>query len=480
MKLSKLQRRPLREPFLKRFDRPQPSQSLLVGIVLSAVLLIVAGLFAQNPLFKQAYRFLENYFLFSIQKIQTMTPAQKFWLLAPALLFDTTRYYITNILVFLLQMFGFGSSPKKIPDPAPFVSVLVPVYNEAKTLFYTLDSLLENNYPNFEVIVVDDCSQDETESICRQYQKKGKIVYLRKEVREGKPHSLNYARRFAKGEIVVHVDGDCMFYRNALSEAVKYFADPKVGAVAGNLKVMNDRASLMSMLQALEYAICIGVQRQWLAMTDTLQIASGAFSCFRKKILQDLKGVDAETGEDLDITLKVRKMGYKIAFAPRAICFTEVPETARALARQRILWDRCYIRINLRKHFNIVNLKNFRIGDCLAVVTDIIFNLLILLLFPVYVAYVILYYPSLLPFLFVITFVFYAAINFIQILIAVYFSDNPKRDSVFILYTPVFFLYSLYLRFFRAFAYILEIFRIDYNKRGYFPQKVWKSMPEHW
>jgi len=480
MKLSKLHRRPLRAPFLKRFDKPQSSKIFLAGLLLSMIILIVAGLLAQNPFLRQAFHFLEKYFLFSIQKIQTMTPAQKFWLVAPALLFDTTRYYITNILVFFLQMFGFGNFPKKILDPSPFVSVLVPVYNEEKTLSYTLDSLLENNYPHFEVIVVDDCSQDRTESICRQYQQKGKIVYLRKQIREGKPHSLNYARQFAKGEIVVHVDGDCMFYRDALSEAVKYFADPKVGAVAGNLKVMNDRMSFVAALQAIEYAICIGVQRQWLAMTDTLQIASGAFSCFRKKILQDLKGVDAETGEDLDITLKVRKMGYKIAFAPRAICFTEVPESARALARQRILWDRCYIRINLRKHFNIVSLKNFRIGDFLAVVTDLIFNLLILLLFPVYVAYVILYYPFLLPFLFLITFVFYTAINFIQILIAIYFSSNPKRDLIFVLYTPFFFLYSLYLRFFRAFAYVLEIFRVDYNKRGYFPEKVWKSMPEHW
>ncbi len=487
MKLSKLYpRHSAIRPSVRKLDKNLFSFQILIKFLI--LLLGVGGFYLwglKSPFFKSILNEIENYYYFSIEKVFHMSAGQKVWIFAPALFFDTPRYYLSNFIVFVLSLFKRLFQKQK-PHPyakmenCPLVSLIVPVYNEGKTIEQTLSSILENNYPRFEVIVIDDCSEDGTETVCRRYEKMGRIVYVRKKQREGKPHSLNYGRRFAKGEIIVHVDGDCIFYRDAIFEAVKFFIDPKVGAVAGNLKVMNDRASWMARFQAAEYAMCIGVQRQWLAMTDTLQIASGAFSCFRKKILQNLQGVDSETGEDLDITLKVRKMGYKVAFAPRAICFTEVPETPWLLAKQRILWDRCYIRINLRKHFNIANVKNFRATDLFAVVSDLFFNLFVLLIFPFYLAYIFVYYSQLFVFIAVITYLFYTAFNFIQLAIAVWLSETARRDCVFILYAPLFFLYTLYLRFFRVFAYFLEIFRVDYNKQGYFPQKVWKSMPEHW
>lgn len=421
----------------------------------------------------------------ALHKFLSLDRWTQFLILGPALLFDSTRYYLTNFFVLLVALTTkilrlHKEHPYEKAENCPLVSVIVPVYNEGKTIRHTLDSLLDNNYPHFEVIVVDDCSSDRTSIVCKKYYEEGKIIYVKKRERAGKPNSLNYGLKLAKGEIVIHVDGDCIFYRDAIFNAVRAFIDPKVGAVAGNLRVMNDKQNLLTELQAVEYGMCINVQRRWLSMTDSLQIASGAFSGFRKELLVDLMGVDTETGEDLDITLKVRKMGYKIAFVPEAICLTEVPDTLGSLAKQRILWDRCYIRINLRKHFNIANPWHFRFGDFLSVLTDIFFNLVILLFFPVYLVCVALYYPHLFGFILLVTYFFYTAMNFFQIMIVIFLSNEMKRDFSFIFFTPLYFFYGTYLKMVRIFAYVLEIFRMKYFKQGAYPSQVWKNMPEHW
>lgn len=484
MKLRKSRHRsPLeQDPFSRELAHySSPRRNLLKLAALYLACAATGGLLFSLPLLAP----LADLLRVSFGRFLHLGPWEKFWLLAPALLLDSTRYYLTNALVFALHCIRapFAKAeahPYESAATCPMVSVIVPVFNEGKTIRHTLDSLLENNYPRFEVIVVDDCSADRTALVCRQYEKEGKITYVRKRERAGKPNSLNYGRQLAKGEIIVHVDGDCIFHRDSILEAVKPFTDKKVGAVAANLRVMNDGENLLTGFQAAEYGQCINVQRRWLSMTDTLQIASGAFSCFRKELLVDLQGVDTETGEDLDITLKVRKMGYKVVFAPKAIALTEVPNSLKALSKQRILWDRCYIRISLRKHRNVANLKEFRFGDFLAYMTDLLFNLGILFLFPFYIAWVCLYHPQLLPFILAITYLFYASVSLTQLLIAVAMSDSPARDSIFILYAPFYFFYSMYLRTVRTFAYILEIFRMKYFKQGAYPGKVWHCMPEHW
>lgn len=487
MKLSKLNHRLLPPPgaFEGISQKIIYFRILLKFIVIFFILAVIFLILFKSSLLKPIWGWALNYFFFCVEKVSQMSGWQKFWLLGPAILFDTTRYYFTNLIVFIVQFFKrlfIQPKPHPYDNPAncPFVSVIIPVYNEEKTIRHTIESILANHYPHYEVLVVDDCSTDQTSSICRKYQKEGKIRYLRKTERGGKPAVLNYGLNFAKGEIVIHFDGDSIFYRDTIYEAVKPFIDPKVGAVAGNLKVLNDRSSLPARLQAAEYGMGISVQRIWLSMTDTLQIASGAFGCFRKKLLLSLKGTDPEVGEDSDITLKIRKMGYKVRFVAKAISFTDVPPTWRALYRQRVLWDRCYIRVNLRKHFNIANFRHFRFGDFLAVVTDLIFNLGLLFIFPIYIWVIGFWYPHLILFILAVTYLYYTFMNFIQMLIVVSLSDDPGHDFIFIFYTPIFFVYSCYLRTIRIHAYLLEIFRSSRYKKGYFPEKIWKGMPEYW
>ena len=488
MKLTKVSSRVLlqNDPFSEELKKYSSIRKNMLTFLVMGIF-IASGIFAcfKIPFLKDLFTPLLDSIKTSIYKFRQMSRWMQFLVLGPALLFDSTRYYLTNLIAFLVLM-GKKIFVSKTPHPytnplnCPLVSVIVPVYNERKTIRHTLDSLLENNYPNFELIVIDDCSSDRTSVVCSKYQAEGKITYMRKRARGGKPNSLNYGLKLAKGKIIIHVDGDCIFYRDAILNAVKPFINPKVGAVAGNLRVMNDKENLLTELQSIEYGMCINVQRRWLSMTDTLQIASGAFSCFRKELLEDLMGVDTETGEDLDITLKIRKMGYKVVFVPEAICLTEVPDTLSTLARQRILWDRCYIRISLRKHFNIADLRHFRFGDFLSVITDIIFNLIILLFFPVYIVWISIFYPKLLVFVLTVTYLFYGIVNLFQIVLAILMSQDIKRDVTFIFYAPLYFFYATYLRMVRTFAYILEIFRMHYFKVGAFPQQVWKNMPEHW
>jgi len=427
------------------------------------------------------------YFDFCLRDVLGLSRWRIFLLLAPALVFDTTRYYFTNTLYLFLHTFGLIRNRYKrlrhVDDaakmPLPLVSIIVPVYNEGKHLTQTLDALCENNYPRKEIIIIDDHSSDETSLICRKYARAGKIKYLRKATRSSKPGALNYGLAFAKGEIVLHMDGDTILLRNAISEGVKPFRDPKVGCVSGNLRLANDTASLATRLQSAEFAMIINVQRRWLSHTNSLQIASGAFSLYRKAILDELGGVDPEYGEDLDLTLKVRKRGLKVVFQPSAIALTDMPETFTGIFKQRMRWDRCYIRINLRKHGNLWNFRVFPASDALTYALDFLFNVLLLAVFPVYIILVAVFVPHLLPFLFAVTYLFYTLMLAWQCLIGILLSDRKWHDSHFILYSPLLFFYFFYLRFCRATAYLLETFRSKKMQSEFFPHPVRACIPKY-
>src|SRR5579885_2558849 len=123
------------------------------------------------------------YFDFCLRDVLGLSRWRIFLLLAPALVFDTTRYYFTNTLYLFLHTFGLIRNRYKrlrhVDDaakmPLPLVSIIVPVYNEGKHLTQTLDALCENNYPRKEIIIIDDHSSDETSLICRKYARAGKI-----------------------------------------------------------------------------------------------------------------------------------------------------------------------------------------------------------------------------------------------------------------------------------------------------------------
>ncbi|MCI0558203.1 MAG: glycosyltransferase, partial [Nitrososphaera sp.] len=226
----------------------------------------------------------------------------------------------------------------------PLISVIVPAYNEERTIAKALDSLEETDYPNKEIIVVDDGSLDGTYAMaCRYYKKFGKDVLfsvIRKPRNGGKSSAINHGLLFAKGDYVVTVDADSIVARDALKMIVKYFQNPEVAGVGGNVKVLN-RGKLLTNCQALEYLVGINLWRRAFDIFGVVMVVPGALGAFSRRILQQTGNYDKDTlTEDFDITIKALKCGKVVQASSRAMAYTEAPATLDDFYKQRIRWYR--------------------------------------------------------------------------------------------------------------------------------------------
>ena len=223
-------------------------------------------------------------------------------------------------------------------DYRPKVSVIVPAWNEEKVINKTIQSLLESDYPNFDIIVVDDGSQDQT------YQRVLDVSGQHPQVRAftkpngGKAAALNYGISRTEAEIVIGLDADTIFRPDAISKLVRHFADQKTGAVAGNAKVGN-RLNLLTRWQALEYITSQNLDRRAFDVLNCITVVPGAIGAWRRELIERAGGFTSETlAEDADLTLAIRRMGYDIAYEDEAIALTEAPDTVRGFVRQRYRW----------------------------------------------------------------------------------------------------------------------------------------------
>ena len=220
----------------------------------------------------------------------------------------------------------------------PKVSIIVPAYNEEVLLGRTVENLIEADYPDKEIIVVDDGSTDRTYEVAMRYQSHGVKAVTRPN--GGKFAALNHGLCFATGEIVITVDADSLIARAAIKEIVRGFADPEVAGVAGNLSVFN-RHNLITRLQALEYIVQIQVIRRAFENFGTLTVASGAFSAFRRDAMAECGNYDPDRLlEDFDLTIKLLKSRRLLQGSREALCYTEAPETIGDVCRQRLSWYR--------------------------------------------------------------------------------------------------------------------------------------------
>ena len=221
---------------------------------------------------------------------------------------------------------------------APSVSVIVPAFNEEMVIESTLRSLLLSDYKSFEIIVVDDGSTDGTSQIVREkFATEGKI-HLFTEPNAGKANALNFGLRYATGEIVIALDADTVFAPKAISALAHRFYDPQMGAVAGNAKVGN-RINIVTRWQALEYITSQNMDRRAFASLNCITVVPGAVGAWRRDLIDKAGGFTSDTlAEDQDLTLRIRRLGYKIGYEEDAIAWTEAPASLRALAKQRFRW----------------------------------------------------------------------------------------------------------------------------------------------
>jgi peptidoglycan-N-acetylglucosamine deacetylase len=218
------------------------------------------------------------------------------------------------------------------------VTVLIPAFNEEKVIVTTIERILASDYPNMEVLVIDDGSKDHTAYIVRSHFMREPRVGVISIANGGKANALNVGLANAQGEVVVALDADTQFESTTISRLVRWFTDPSIGAVAGNAKVGN-RINMITRWQALEYIVAQNLERRALSALDTLTVVPGAVGAWRRDVLRELGGFPADTlAEDQDLTIAVQTHGYRVYFDPTAIAWTEAPATVKGLAKQRFRW----------------------------------------------------------------------------------------------------------------------------------------------
>ncbi len=224
----------------------------------------------------------------------------------------------------------------------PAVAVLVPSYNEEKVIERTIQAVLDSDYPNLRVIVIDDGSTDNTYEVARRAFAReiaqGRVTVLTHE-NGGKARALNFGLEHVTEEIFVGIDADTIIAPDAISYLVPNFVDPKVGAIAGNAKVGN-RVGLWTRWQALEYITSQNFERRALNMFSAVSVVPGAIGAWRTQAVRDMGAYHSDTvAEDADLTMALLQAGYKVEYEDRAIAYTEAPTTANGLMRQRFRWS---------------------------------------------------------------------------------------------------------------------------------------------
>ncbi|MEV5381970.1 bifunctional polysaccharide deacetylase/glycosyltransferase family 2 protein [Streptomyces sp. NPDC052721] len=227
--------------------------------------------------------------------------------------------------------FRWGEDP--VTEP---VSVLVPAYNEAKCIENTVRSLTRSEHP-VEVLVIDDGSADGTADIVEALDLPD--VRVIRQANAGKPAALNRGLANARHELVVMMDGDTVFEPATVRELVQPFADPRVGAVAGNAKVGN-KNRLIGAWQHIEYVMGFNLDRRMYDVLRCMPTIPGAVGAFRRSALQRVGGMSDDTlAEDTDVTMALHRDGWRVVYAEKARAWTEAPESVQQLWSQRYRWS---------------------------------------------------------------------------------------------------------------------------------------------
>jgi len=250
----------------------------------------------------------------------------------------------------------------------PFLSIIIPVYNEEKVVADSVSSLLALDYSNYEIIIVNDGSTDKTENVAKKlvgYQKglhNDIKVSLINRPNGGKSQALNAGIRHSKAEFVLCMDGDSQLSPDSIKVAVRHFTNPEIGAVAGNVKVLN-RGKLFTDLQALEYIEGLNLGRSAQSLINLVNIIPGPIGLFRKKAIEGAGYYSSLTfAEDADLTLKILADGWRVYYEPNSISFTEAPEKLNQLLKQRYRWTRGIIQA-IRKHKKLMVNPSINFGD---------------------------------------------------------------------------------------------------------------------
>jgi peptidoglycan-N-acetylglucosamine deacetylase len=248
------------------------------------------------------------------------------------------------ILVGVFAIIDRLGKPRRMASTgySPRVAVLIPAYNEEAVIVRTIRSVLNSDYKNLHVIVIDDGSTDRTAEVAvSAYANEiaaGRMQVLIKR-NEGKAAALNYALDRMNEEIYIGIDADTVIATDAISKLIPHFQDPAIGAMAGNAKVGN-RLNLWTRWQALEYITSQNFERRALDLLHVVTVVPGAIGAWRTAPVKAAGGYPVNTvAEDADLTMNLLEQGYKVDYEDRALAYTEAPINAKGLMRQRFRWS---------------------------------------------------------------------------------------------------------------------------------------------
>jgi poly-beta-1,6 N-acetyl-D-glucosamine synthase len=259
-------------------------------------------------------------------------------------------YGLISILIFRLGSFGilsfidtFIKKTGKI-DRYLKMSIIIPAYNEGITIASCIKSMLNLNYPDYEVIVIDDGSSDNTFIEASKYSENGVKVIRQKNT--GKPGAINTGIKNSSGEVIITVDADSKLHPDALTWIARRFSsNPRLGAVAGNVKI-DKPTGLLKTLQSLEYTTAINLGRKSQSLLHCVMIVPGAIAALKTKVLHEVGYFPTDTfAEDFDITMKILKAGYHVEYESHAIAFTQAPESIEDFLKQRRRWNRGMMQV---------------------------------------------------------------------------------------------------------------------------------------
>ncbi|WP_133545072.1 poly-beta-1,6-N-acetyl-D-glucosamine synthase [Mesocricetibacter intestinalis] len=251
----------------------------------------------------------------------------------------------------------------KMPaENIPLVSIMMPCYNEADQLEESIPHLLTLQYPNYELILINDGSSDKTGEIIDRWAQKNKRITALHQKNSGKASALNNALNLAKGKYVLCIDGDAVLDYSALDYMVMALEkNPVYAAVTGNPRVRN-RSTILGCLQVSEFSAIIGLIKRAQSLIGTIFTVSGVCCLFNAEIIRRLGGWSTDMlTEDLDISWKLQTAGYNIYYEPRAICWVLMPERLGGLFKQRLRWAQGGAEVIIKYFPQVWRFKNRRL-----------------------------------------------------------------------------------------------------------------------
>ncbi len=252
----------------------------------------------------------------------------------------SAMWIFTSILFFRQKEVGETDFYDKLPDagPDPLVSFVIPAFNEEKNIASTIAGVLEVDYPHYEVVIIDDCSTDNTLAEIEPYLLDGRVRLVRKMINEGKAMALNDAIPLTRGELLLVMDADAVPIPDVLKYFVPHFRSPRCAAVTGNPRVAN-RDSFLAKLQSIEFASIISLMRRAQRVWGRIMTMSGVVGIFRRTALFDVGLYSPEMAtEDIDLTWRLQMRHWDVRYESRAVMWMRVPQSLQGLWWQRRRW----------------------------------------------------------------------------------------------------------------------------------------------